>query len=484
MSFSPDDAMTDKKRTRVAFVQREWEDNLGLLWIVAALKQHGFTARIWVGCKDTCREIADFAPDIVGYSCTTGAHPWVLASVDRLKAAGIEAMIVVGGPHATFFPDFIQDPRLDAMCRGEGEEAMVELASALEEGREPYGIQNWQFNVDGKIIENHLRPLVEDLDSLPDPDRSYYRRYPLLAKNPFRIFITGRGCPFKCTFCFNHALVELYGKTAKYVRRRCPASVVEEILRVKSEWGLDQIRFSDDHFVLSKNWLREFCELYKREVGRPYTVNARADVLCEERVTLLAESGCRLVCFGLETGREDLRNEVLKKRISNEHIITAAQRLRSHGIKLLTSNIIGLPGETVEDAWQTIALNQRIKTNLPWFSMMQYYPGTEVYEQAVAAGLLGENFCFDGVTSYFRNDYLQQDNMGELQSIHSFSILAVRFKFLEPLARRLSRSLPPNVLFRLIFKLSYFVMSVKRADFRLLHLIRAFPYFVRKMRAG
>ena len=465
-------------RTRIAFIQKDWEDNLGVLWISAVLKEHGFATRVWVESRDTYAQVREFQPALVGYSCITGAQTWVRASVERLRAAGVKALVVVGGPHPTFFPEMIEDLPVEVICRGEGEYPFLELAQALEENREPYQIKNLYFKIGREVIKNDLRPLVADLDSLPFPDRSYYDRYPFLAQNPYKILITSRGCPYRCTFCFNHVLMQLYGRPASYVRRRSVAAVMEEIGQIRAAWGLEQIRFSDDHFALNKKWLKEFCHSYRREIGLPYTINARADVLDEERVSLLAESGCRLVCFGIESGREELRNKILKKGISDKEIFQAAQLLKRYGLKFLTSNIIGLPGESSADAWETIALNQRLGTNLPWFSMMQYYPGTEIYEQAREAGLLSEDQGVEEITSYFDNSYLKQENLPELQNIHSFAILVSRFKFLEPLARYLTKRFPPNPLFKMIFKLSYGVLTVRRANLRPQRLLRGLRYYL------
>jgi radical SAM superfamily enzyme YgiQ (UPF0313 family) len=469
------------RKTKIAFIQKSWEDNLGILWISSVLKQNGFSTRVWVEDKSAYNEVRDFSPDLIGYSCYTGDQNWIFSSIANVKRYGIKSKIIVGGPHATFFPQLIENPLFDVMCRGEGEYAMLEYALALDEGQEPYDIKNLYFNVSGTIVKNELRPLISDLDSIPFPDRSYYDRYRFLATNPYKIFITGKGCPYQCTFCFNHALHELYGKTSKYIRRRSVGKVIEEILEVKGRWGIDEIRFSDDHFALNTQWLREFSSLYKENVGRPYSVNTRVDVLDEEKIHYLKDSGCRLVCFGIETGREDLRNKVLKKNIKNDQIVRAAMLLKKYDIKFLSSNIIGLPNETVDDAWETVHINQRIKTNLPWFSMMQYYPGTQIYKEASETGLIGGDFNIDNIGSYFENDYLRQDNMNELQNVHAFSILVSRYKIFEPMARFLSSKFKPNRLFRMIFKISYLVLTLKRANFKVFRLLRGFKYYLIKI---
>ncbi len=469
------------RKLKVAFIQKNWEDNLGILWISALLKANGFDARVFIEEKGVYGKVRNFAPGIVGYSCYTGDQRWVYSSISKVKSAGIQAKIIVGGPHATFFPQMIENPLIDVLCRGEGEHAVLEYATALEEGKSPYEIKNLWFRAEEDIIRNDLRPPLAELDSLPFPDRSYYDRYKFMATNPYKTFITGRGCPFKCTFCFNHALHDLYGKNSKYIRRRAVEPVIDELMEVKNRWGINEIRFSDDHFALSTAWLKEFAAVYPKKVGRPFSVNTRVDVLDEEKIHYLKESGCRLVCFGIETGREDLRNRVLKKNIKDEQIVNAARLLKKYGIKYLSSNIIGLPGETSQDAWETIHINQKIRTSLPWFSMMQYFPGTQIYREATEAGLLAGDFDIDKLGGYFQNDYLKQDNLAELQNIHSFSIITSRYKILEPIARLLASRFKPNPLFKAVFKASYLVLTLKRANFRIGRLLWGFKYYLRKV---
>ena len=441
------------------------------------LTKHGFLSKVFVAEEPAYRDVLEFSPDIVSYSCITGEQKWVLSSIRKLKDLGSRAFFVVGGPHPTYFPSMVENPLINAVCIGEGEYAALDLAIAFEAGEDPYRIKNLYFNVGGEIVRNEVRPLIEDLDSLPFPDRSYYDRYRFLASNPYKTFITSRGCPFQCTFCFNHVLQRMYGNASRYVRRRSPAQVIEELKEVNAKWGIREVRFSDDHFVLNVEWLRELVSLYKKEVGVPYSINARVDVLDEEKIALLKETGCRLVCFGIESGRELLRNMVLKKRISDEQIFQAARLLKKYKIKFLSSNIIGLPNEKAEDAWQTIEMNQKIGTDLPWFSMMQYYPGTEIYDTAIREGLLDADYDVDKMGSYFRNEYLKQGNMNELRNIHSFSILVSRFRFLEPLAKILARKVRPNRLFQIIFKLSYLHLTFRRSNMGVLRVLHGWTFY-------
>lgn len=461
-----------KPRLRIAFLQRTWEDNLGILWLSAILKEHGFQTRVWIHTRAALEEIVAYHPAILCFSCMTGEQEWVSRKAQEVRQRLPNLFTIVGGPHPTFFPEMITLEGIDAICRGEGEGALLELAEYLEAGKKPTEIRNLVVKTPAGVVRNPLRPLVENLDDLPFPDRTHYERYPVARKNPFKIFISSRGCPFRCTFCFNHAFHGLYGPAAKFIRRRSVDNLLREIEQVQDVSGIGEIRFSDDHFALDGEWLKRFAPEYKRRIGRPYSINARVDSLDEEKIRLLAKSGCRLVCFGVESGREDLRNQVLKKQISDRQLFQVAGWLKKHGIAFLSSNIIGLPDEAPSDAWKTIEMNQALGTDLPWYSLMQYFPGTEIFDDARRRNLIPEDFDVRAINGYFSNEYIWNPHLAELQNIHSFSIVASWFPSISWMAKILAKTFPPNKIFRFVFFFSYFLLTAKRANYPLRHWLR------------
>ena len=124
----------------------------------------------------------DFQPDVVAFSCTTGVHRWAGDFAEKIKR-GRDVLTVVGGPHPTFFPKFIEHPGVDVICRGEGEQAIVEMANKISAGEPVQDTLNCWFKRNGEIVSNGLRPLIANLDSIPNPDRLIYRsKYPYLRK--------------------------------------------------------------------------------------------------------------------------------------------------------------------------------------------------------------------------------------------------------------------------------------------------------------
>lgn len=471
------------KANRIVFLQRDWEDNLGVLWLVASLNKEGFDARVLIEEKHTIHELQELEPNIVAYSCMTGQQKWVLNSICKLRAAGLQALFIAGGPHPTFYPQMVNNKELDCVFRGEGEDAIIEFMKRYEGRGDLKSSPNTVWRTEDGLISNPMLPLRMDLDTLPFPDRSYYGRYSSLAMASYRTCITSRGCPFQCTFCFNHALHKMYGTKSRYVRRHSVEYTLAELRRLKKNWGIKELRFSDDHFVLDQRWLEEFIPRYCQEIGSPFVVNARVDALDEDKIRLLAEGGCRLVCFGIETGNEAKRNTILNKNILDEQIISVSALLKKYGICTLASNIIGLPGETPQEAWQTIHLNQKIGTDLPWYSLMQYYPGTKIYEQAKFMGLISNDFDASGITSYFRNTYLHQPHMDELINIHRYSILATWFPFLEHPLRFLAEKIRPNAFSMIIFKICYAVLTFRRTHISIRQVFSHLGYYIRRLMA-
>ena len=157
----------------------------------------------------------------------------------------VDAFSAFGGPHATFFPEMIAEQGVDGVCRGEGEEALLDLVGAMERGEPVTPIPNWWIKADGHTHRNPLRPLIADLDQLPPPDRKLvYERDRYTGRSRLKHFITGRGCPYNCAYCYNQAWSALYGGKGRLVRGRSVESVVVELRWMKAHYPLELAVFS------------------------------------------------------------------------------------------------------------------------------------------------------------------------------------------------------------------------------------------------
>jgi len=440
---------------RIAFVQNISFEYLGVMYISALLKKHGHVVEMFIpGTKEgKCIDaIAVFNPDIIGFPCTTGAHHWALKFADKMKKK-VRGKIIFGGAHATYFPEVINEPQVDIICRGEGEYTVLELADKTDRGEDLSDTLNCWIKTGKGIVKNEQRPLLENLDELPFPDRELYtKKYPFLKRSQ-KAFIGGRGCPFDCTFCFNHALIKLYKGMGKAVRYRSIDNLIAEIKEVKKRYNIKTVYMQDDTFILNKKWVAEFAEKYRNEIGLPFVCLIRADLADEDMIKSLSYAGCKNVFFGVEAGSEDLRNSLLKKKVTDEEIVSVAKMLRENGIKFRTYNMLGLPGETMEDAFNTVRINAEIGTDYPWCALFQPFPGTELAEYAKEKGLIDENADTTN-PSFFKDSVIKSEHKNELVNLQKLFFYGAKFPKTLPLIKILIK-LRPNIIFDFAFLASY-----------------------------
>jgi radical SAM superfamily enzyme YgiQ (UPF0313 family) len=429
----------------------------GIMHLSSALKAAGHEVELAVAAHhDPVAVAREFRPDVAAYSVITGSQRYYLDVNRRLKAEMPGVFSVFGGPHPTFFPEMVGDEGVDGICRGEGEEAMVDLVEALAGGGPDavLGVGNWSFQRNGDAIHNPVRRYVEDLDSLPFPDRALvYERDPVAARGKIKHFLTGRGCPYNCTYCFNHALSEIYRGKGKRFRQQSVDYVVEDIRWVRDRYPLEFVVFVDDTFVLSNEWLAEFAEKYPREIGLPFFCNTRANLVTEEQVRLLKEAGCHSVSMGIEAGNDRLRNGLLKRRMSKEQILEASHLIRQGGLHLTTTNMIGLPTSTLEDDYETLALNIQARPAYAHVFIFQPYPRTELGEFTREHGWMVGTFDDIGEVAW-DHSVLEFDDAHRrgLSVLQRFFAIGVEWPWTVPFIKRLM-TLPDNPLFFLVNKL-------------------------------
>ena len=374
------------------------------------------------------------------------------------------ALIVVGGPHSTFFPEVIKVPSVDVVCIGEGEFAFLELIEAIKNKKNFSKIKNLWVKKKNKIFKNELRNLIQDLDVLPFADHELYSHYNFFKQQNFEVFLTSRGCPYNCTFCFNAKYNKLYAGKGPVLRKHSVDYTLREIKEVLGKKNhITHLIFLDDTFILGKKeWFDEFFEKYK-EIGLPYSVTARANLITEDIVKKLSDSGCNSIRMGIESGNDFIREKVLRKGITKKQIIKAANLIKASGIKLQLYNILGSPGETLETALETYELNKNLNPDYAWCSLMQPYPGTEIAEIAKKQGLIDIDFGLDDLeSSYFFNLPMNLKHKTEMISLQRLFQFGNIFHIPKEVMRNLIR-IPPNILFDWIFKINY-GLGIKKLD--------------------
>ncbi|MFB3786300.1 MAG: radical SAM protein [bacterium] len=353
---------------------------LGASYIAAVLKEAGHTVtavNIDDG-PDYVEKIKRLNPGMVAFSVATSQAPRFFEVNREIKRVQ-DCFSLFGGPHPTFFPKMVEEEGIDAICTGEGEYPTLELVTALEEGRDFTKIDTMAFKVGNHITQNPNRPFIskQALDDIPFPDRELIRNFAVWKQRTGYV-MAGRGCPYDCTFCFNHASRD--SQEGRWTRQRSVENVLAELHWLKDNYKIVYVAFQDDTFILNRRWLREFLPRYGKEIGLPFICNVRCDLTDEEEARMLAEAGCIRVATGIESGSDVLRRTILAKNISSEKILEACRLYYEHGIRVIGQNMFGVPGETVETALSTVELNIQCRTHINTFSFFAPFPGTKLGE--------------------------------------------------------------------------------------------------------
>jgi radical SAM superfamily enzyme YgiQ (UPF0313 family) len=365
-------------------------DILGIAYLSACLKSQGHE----VDAVDirSHKAIVSFAkqfrPDYLLFSTTTGTHHIRLEINKKIKEE-IDTYSVFGGPHATYFPEMIEDEGVDAICIGEGDEALIDFVRRKENGECFTDTPNFWVKHNGNIYKNSARPLIADLDEIPFADREITKKFSLIRDFKIKNFLSTRGCPYKCTFCSNNALHELYKGKGKIVRHRSVDNLIAEIKEVQREFDLKMVWFRDDVFGVSRDWLAEFSGKYKQEIGLPFRCVLQPKMVTRDRVKYLKDAGLASTSIGVESGDDDVRNKIFNRGIKREELINTAELLHEFDIPFGTFNILGVPFSNFESNHKTLELNLEMKPAWASTTIYQPLPRTVLGDKVLNAGLFG-----------------------------------------------------------------------------------------------
>ena len=354
-------------------------------------------------CELIIKEVDVFKPDMIGLSALTDDYPLGINILRRIRSTFPKITFIVGGIHATVDPTgVIRETCVDAICIGEGEGAILDIANHLDNGLPLDGVKNlWVKNGD-QIKKNPVRPLLHDLDNnLPFPDWSiwpqnaFYKPY-MGYVYKYGDFEMSRGCPFTCSYCINVSLQAIYnlsGNPTRYHREKSIDRVISEVKWAMEVHNIEFLKFWDETFLLmAPKRLDEFHEKYKKEINIPYVIETTAGSCTARNVKILQETNCKSASLGMETGSPDLRKGILNKPTENQVYIDAFQRLAAHGIRPVSFNMLGLPGETKKDIFSTILLNRVSGTQGQTIGVFYPYKGTPIRSWIQEKGLMNEDF--------------------------------------------------------------------------------------------
>jgi radical SAM superfamily enzyme YgiQ (UPF0313 family) len=419
------------------------QEPLGIMYLSGALKAAGHETKLFfVPDPAFPKKLKAYNPDVVCYSFTTGVHKAV-AGLNRIVKKFLPNVVsVAGGAHPTVVPEFLEEPGFDAMCRGEGEGALVDLVNALERGEDTRSIPNihWK-DADGTIHVNEPRPLEQDLDLIGQCDRSLvYDASDVYRNSPRKVIKSDRGCPMNCSFCFHHAWkTKVYGVTNnEYVRRRSVSHVIEEVQAIREKYPLEFVHFLDDIFNINNRWLAEFAERWPTEVGLPFDAILMANMVTEKHVKLLKKAGCVYARIAFEAADDHMRNAVMRKNTTRDQLIRAAEHIKGQGIRLGSLNMLGGPGGTIEDDMETVKLNIECGVDHPLCSLLQPYPMTDINDMTEEMGYASDEF--DAFPTLFnRTTSIAHKDRHYFENLHKWFPIVVRNPWLLPFSQRAIR---------------------------------------------
>lgn len=405
------------------------------MYLSAALKKAGHETWSCMLDLDAAREaMRTFKPDIVCLSLLVG-HTREFVDLNRQLKQEFDFYTIAGGPNVTFGPEIIHEEGIDAICRGEGELAMVDFVNTMERGGDITKVENFHVKQDGQIHENPFRPLIKDLDDLPFPDYDLaFRVNPdYLKSRPFPV-MASRGCRSDCAHCFNHAFRRLYGDMAIKMRWRSPENLVRQLEEVKDRYNIKGIIILDDNLIFSNKWLEEFAEIYPKRVGIPFWNLVTPTFANEKTIGYLKKAGCVSITVGLETGDEEVREQILRRKMSDEFLLGVCRMIKQHDIRLFAHNILGIPGSSIENDFKTLEFNIRCGVDYSDVNVYAPLPETDLgaYTQA------NDMVCYDISNinvSPFRNISTSVPNKRETENLCDLFMVFVKFPFLMPLMK-------------------------------------------------
>jgi radical SAM superfamily enzyme YgiQ (UPF0313 family) len=387
----------------------------GISYISALLRKAGIGSRLLVLSSESeaasmalaGETIAEYEPDVIAFTCVSTQFPFIDRVARAAKQRRPESYLVIGGAHVSLNPEEAAGSVFDAVCVGEGEYPMLELSEQLGAGRQPDGIRNlWLKRPDGSLQRNAPRPFLEDVDAIPFPDHEMWTPWIHHTVPHYPSILLGRGCPYLCTYCCNHALRHL--APGKYVRFRSPDNIVREIRFVLEKFACNApLLFLEVETIgVFKTWTLDLCsalQQFNRTLPKPvrFHTNFRitAKSLDPEIFRALADANFALLNIGLESGSERVRREVLKRSYSNEDFYRAVRMARDHGMEVNLFNMIGVPGETYADHLETVRLNREAHPNRSFTSIFFPYAGTDLHKLCEKRGLLGKGLALDNSNS-------------------------------------------------------------------------------------
>lgn len=388
------------------------QPSIGIAYIAAVLREKGHDIKVvdaYVNrhtLKEIMGMIEEYVPAVVGMSVLTPSADIVYEISRNIRAIVPHIKIVMGNMHASLFSDeILSNNYADFVVHREGEITMPELLKAIENKSGLESVKGVSFKKNNVVVNNPMMPHIEDLDVLPFPawdlfPMDKYSTDPRteVKKNVVEMMILAtRGCPNQCTFCSSRTDRSLGSR----YRMRNPKAVVDEMVYMNEKYGNDIFSFTDLAFPLVRKHAVELCdEIINRGLDKKikWVTECRVKPLDEELLALMKKAGCVRLCFGIESGNNEIL-ELVKKRFTIEDVRKAVSMAHKAGLDVDGMFMIGLPEETAETILETIDFAIELNVRYAIFNIFVPYPGCELYDILKAQGRIHYNKWSD-FTSY------------------------------------------------------------------------------------
>lgn len=405
-------------KTHITLISLYSTDAIGLRYIKAVLKNHGFAVSlIFFKEKHLASDLMSLPtekeyqllidllqklnPDVLGISLRSSYFKIASSITDRVKKE-LSVPVIWGGTHPTVAPE-ASIKIADMICIGEGEYPLLELAEKIGDAQDYFNIKNLWIRRDGRIIKNDVRPLIQNLDALPfpnygDEDKYFIENDDISSNDPglqtYNLNImASRGCPYHCTYCCNSVFNAIYKGKGPRIRRRSIENVMEEIHSLKAEFpNVKRIDFIDEVFAWDKKWTAAFTKRYKKEINLPFQCAQHPNMVDRDILVMLKEAGLERVEVGVQSGSERIRREIFERPVSDKKLLLTSQFMKQMRIVPFYDFIVDNPFETEKDRRDGLEFLLRFPRpfHLHVFSLI-YFPNTVITKRALSANLISED---------------------------------------------------------------------------------------------
>ena len=368
---------------------------------------------------EVMRSIEKQQPDLLAFSPLTSTYQWALDIASRAKEINPKVKTVFGGVHASAVPHLLlKRPVIDYVVVGEGDVAFPQIIESINDPDYNKPIPNTKYKTkNGVIIQGMQAGFIQDLDSLPFYDKPLWEEHVRLGD--LYLTMASRGCPYRCSFCFNNFFAKLpEEKSGKYVRLRSPEHMIAELKIAQKRYDIKVVDFQDDVFTTSKKWLQDFLYLYKKEINKPYQILTHPRYMDDDIAKWLSNSGCEWVQMGVQSMDENFKKGNLLRYERSEDVSAAIDAMNKYKMNVKVDHMFGLPDEPIsaQENARILYANHGTKRIQTFWTC--FLPGTEMMNEAIAKKRIteeqerkineGEDFFFFRNTENIKDDKLMR----------------------------------------------------------------------------